>query len=828
MPAYKDQVCYITDYGKRNVMKQTNGYKFAICGYVLLKDINNYLYNKYNTEGSKNTLRQLTLDDLLNNVNVIFNKVTYHYDDDLFRAEPAQYQAAVKNPGNYLFPLNMSYNYDEADILDVDVDGDGEDDYAQDTDTTYVSYDVIVNKELVNVVDVTGDQSFDGVAFIARPYKTERQDDIDIVDPQKLILFAIQYFPGGEQVECPLCKGEGVREDGKTCTNCGGDGLVAKDGNPDKILILKDQHENLVFNIEMHVGFADAEDAQKNTEIQDISILVPSAYNKSIGLHLVNDATANTVMPNQTYGTFNKLYISTLDDDVDSTYDTFAKLNIMTTATSQVADSVPQLMFSLAANNEKRTWNGQRLAFNYASGNQASLFRIYEVKGAGKKRINFELLGSNNLYRDVKGAYGNSFIYSQNNDLPYSGFDNTFINSDNNIVIPHRTNELTFINSNYNVVRSGTSSISGWYPGVNNVTFMNTDNSILVPYYSYYWSKGRKGNKGVKGKKGEVVWSARVVGGHLSNHVLMNSDYNFLVGHNNHDYHGTFISSPSAKHVFTEFSQYDLELGNSLGYTNNNSGNLISIGRGLLYRKGIGDKIILGHFNYNDTNPDNVLIVGDGFLSQEYLSEISGTFEDNEYNDKFYGAFSGRGDQVRWYRHNLLEVNRNGWIKINEYTDPNNYAMYGVSGVTANMKGAHYDIPWSAVYAKLNVYDSMKEFQDIIDSYTEKVETINNIMPTNKSIAFSDASGIDLSTYFGNDISAIKSNSLINITYQTTANRNSSAFATTVRSDHFEKTEKNGYVRRYETRRISAYNSLQYLYLRDTQNHLTGFFAINN
>lgn len=825
MPAYKDQVCYITNQGKKNVMKQTNGYKWAICGYVLLKDINNYLYNKYFTTGGSGTLRHLTFEDLLNNVNVIFNKVTYHYDDDLFRAEPAQYKAALANPMNYLFPLNMSYNYDEADIKDLDGDGE-EDDIAQDYENNYSSYDIIVNKELVNVIDVTGDQTFDGAAFIALPYKTERQDDIaDIIDPQKPILFAIQYFPGGEQAKCKKCNGLGHLPDGRICTECGGDGLVAADGNPDKILILKDQHENLVFNVELHVGYADALDAEVNAEIQDISCYVDSDYNNSVGLHMFNDATTNTISENQTYGTFDKLYISTLDDNFDSTYDTFAKLNIMSTATSSVNESVPQLMFSLVDNNRTKSWNGQRLAFNYASGTEAALFRIYEVKGAGKQRINFELFGANNFYRNVKGAYGNAFMYSQNNDLPYSAYDNMFINSDENIIVPHRTHDLTFLNSNFNVVRSGVSSVSGWTPGVNNITFMNTNNSIMVPYFAEYWSSGRKGNKGVKGKKGKIVWSADVVGGHLSNHVLMNSDANFLMGYNNSDHHGTFIASPSAKHYFNEFSQYDLELGNSYGFTRANSGNLINIGRGLIHVEGLGDRINIGHFNYNDPDPDTILTVGDGFLSESYLKEISGNFWQSDEHDNFYRAFSGRGDMVNWYRHNLMTVNRKGWVSIHEFAEPENYAKYGVSGVTAHTVSSEYDIPWSAVYAKLNVYDSMKEFQDIIDNYTAKVEAINEIMPTNTSIAVTN--GINLSEYFGDEISALKSNSLVNVTYQTTASRNSTDFVTTITSDHFEKTEHNGFVRKYEIRRVSAYNSLQYLYLRDAVNQLTGFFTID-
>jgi len=805
--------CVITRQGQANIYKQGNGFKFALQGYALFKDVNGWLQQKClkidndgtdeegQDAGSKddefdfNCLRDFTLDDVKKNLNVIFKGVTYSYDNNLHRPNAIQYANAWDDVENHLFPLQHAYNYDESYYTDADGDG-KEDEQMNNYDNTYVSYDVVINRELVDVTDVTGDQTFDGIIYIARPFKNEPQDDnLDILDPQKPVLFAISYFA------------------------------------VDKLMILKEQKDRLVMNVEMHVGYAYDENGED--AIVDIQNQMPEGYNEKglvQGIHLANDASTNTLNDCESYETVNKLFITSVPDEEIKPYDVFSKLNIMSQGTERIAESTPQLMFSLVNNKGNKSWNGQRLAFNYASGGRAPLFRIFELAGAGKQRINVELLGVNNLYQNIKGIYGNSFIYSQENELPTSAFDNTFINSDSNILYAHAANNISFINSNFNVVQSGTESVFHQFPGTNNVTFMETDNSVVTPWYSTYYTSSYSGDKGVKGHKGRVVWTPYTVGGHLSQHFLLDSDYSFINGHNNDDFHGTYISTPSAKHVFSEYSQHDLEIGNMYGYTNNNSGNLIAIGRGLTYVKGQGDKILLGHFNLNDKDPDNVLIVGDGFVSEDYLKKISHLLDGSNDNNRFFNAIGckgegERGDMVNFYRHNLFTVNRKGWVGISDYTHPENSARYGFSGITAFCKGARYDIPFSSVYAKLNVYDSMKEFQNVIDSYTDKVQAINNTMPTNKSIVISAATNLE--EYFKTDISALKSNSIINVTYQTTATKADPDFRTTVTSYRMYR-NGDGLTKTYDIRRVSAYNSLQYLYLRDTSNNMTGFFSINN
>lgn len=842
MTAYREEQkeCVITRQGQANIYKQGNGFKYAIIGYALIKDSNKWLWERsmtsvgdvtaedligkkinpatgkyytrseaeaaaaYDDEFDFNWMRDLTWNDIKNNCNVIFRDVTYSYDNNLHRANPDQYAKAIAKPEDHLFPVNFSYNYDEPTLDDTD--GDGEvDDQVNNYENTYISYDVILDKKLVNVIDVTGDQTFDGIIYLARPFMNEPQDDgLDILDPQVPILFAIQYFA------------------------------------VDKLMILRDQNERLVMNVEMHVGYARDEEGEDG--IVEIRDRMPEGYNDyglCQGIHLANDASSNTIVKDaEGYETTNNLFVCTLPPDNTLGYDSFAKLNIMSTSTKTVGESTPQLMFSLVSDNTNKTWNGQRLAFNYASGNAGSLFRIHEINGTAKNRLNFELLGVNNMYRDVNGAWGNSFIYSQNNEVPQSAYNNFYLNSDGNVMYSHKTNNMTFIDSHFNTVQSGHQAGDGRYPGVNNITFFGTSNAIVTPFYSektyQYW----KGAKGRKGEKGRWVKCKKWDGGYLSNHLLLDSDYTILNGHNNDDFHGTYIASPSGKHIFTEYTQHDLEIGNMLGYTNNNSGNIISIGRGLNTIGAKTDRVIMGHFNYSDPyddDPNNVLVVGDGFMSDEYFSSISGLYNEANNNDKFYAAFSGRGDMVNWYRHNLLTVNRNGWIGISNYSKPENSARYGFSGITAFNDGATYEIPFSAVYAKLNVYDSMKEFQDIIDSYTSKVRAIVNTMPTNKSIVITGATNLE--QYFGKDIKNINSNSIINVTYQTTATRTDAGFKTQVQApymfvgtelDPITNEQKTKLIKKYDVSPISAYNSIQYLYLRDTTNNLTGFFKINN
>ena len=77
-------------------------------------------------------------------------------------------------------------------------------------------------------------------------------------------------------------------------------------------------------------------------------------------------------------------------DEIKS-YDSFAKLNIMSEA--KPSNNVPQIMLALANKGSKRTWKGDRLQISYTSGYRAGSFRITEVTGSWREKLNCELLG---------------------------------------------------------------------------------------------------------------------------------------------------------------------------------------------------------------------------------------------------------------------------------------------------------------------------------------------------------------------------------------------------------------------------------------------------
>ena len=72
-------------------------------------------------------------------------------------------------------------------------------------------------------------------------------------------------------------------------------------------------------------------------------------------------------------------------------YDSFAKLNIMNEVNEDNNKVIPQIMFDLSKKGSKKNWNGDRLAITYNSGTNASLFRISEVTGSYRNKLNFEL-----------------------------------------------------------------------------------------------------------------------------------------------------------------------------------------------------------------------------------------------------------------------------------------------------------------------------------------------------------------------------------------------------------------------------------------------------
>lgn len=469
--------------------------------------------------------------------------------------------------------------------------------------------------------------------------------------------------------------------------------------------------------------------------------------------------------------------------------DSIAKLNIMTEATNNPTSGVPQIMLSQTTTGTVKTWNGDRLTINYASGNKAGYFGISEVTNTYRNRINFEILGANNIFHtSVGGTYGNSFIYSEGNKLSKQTHNCNFIHSDYNIVNTSAADGINFINSTYNTLYYG--AVDEIYASAKQISLYNSNYNTFQPVPKTWTYTHQNGNKEVKGKKGC----------YLRNQTLIGSNYNYIKGRTiSEDYpenksNTTFINSCSGLYDFDEQHGSLTVIGNTLGYFNNNRNcNIIGIGEGLLQTNSNSDKILLGFYNQNTTDPNEILVVGDGRLNREYVKGLTSATKDwttniNKYRDVM-SNISGTGSTAynsNFYRHNIFTVNKDGYITISDYKVPSNSARYGYKGITAYVDGSTYEIPFNKVYNKINGNDSVDIMQETIDSYTKTIENKIESLPITKFETFTDPNTIitadiqtsgflnlaktnnNASVKIINDsvLSTYSNNSLISISYQ--------------------------------------------------------------
>lgn len=485
-------------------------------------------------------------------------------------------------------------------------------------------------------------------------------------------------------------------------------------------------------------------------------------------------------------------------------YDSFAKLNIMSEVSGVNDKIIPQIMFNLSNTGTKKTWNGDRLAITYNSGNSASLFRISEVTGSYRNKLNFELLGANNIfYGSVKGTSNNSFIFSQNNTISNSSFDNNFINADGNRIVPTYTSGINFIDSNNNLITSG--YLHHRFSSAANISYYHSNNNRMLPQFAFI--KGYKGSNGGKdlisqplydnnglitgysllsSYNGTDVYIKGVAGGVLRNYTFINSDYNRVLGHNNYESYTTIINSHNGYYLSDNGTKNTVLIGNDWGYIKGASGNTIAIGNGLINYNTSSDKIILGQFNRNSQDPNDILIVGDGRLSQEYLDSLTALNKDWATNDKSYAnilsALSGNGSPSAdsgLYRHNIFTVNKNGYITISDWTNPSNSARYGYNGITAYLDNVSYTIPFRTLYNKINVNDAITQMQETVDSYTQQMDDIIKTMPSNYFYSVKNStnhiflnidnnkSNVGASAWIWKEISAkMENNTILGITYE--------------------------------------------------------------
>ena len=425
--------------------------------------------------------------------------------------------------------------------------------------------------------------------------------------------------------------------------------------------------------------------------------------------------------------------------------DSIAKLNIMTEATNNPTSGVPQIMLSQTTTGAVKTWNGDRLTINYASGNKAGYFGISEITNTYRNRINFEILGANNVFHtSVGGTYGNSFIYAEGNKLSKQTHNCNFIHSDYNVFNTSAADGINFINSTYNTFYAG--AVDEIYASARQISLYNSNYNTFQPVPETWTYTHQNGNKEVKGKKGC----------YLRNQTLIGSNYNYIKGRTiSEDYpenkpNTTFINSCSGLYDFDEQHGSLTVIGNTLGYFNNNRDcNIIGIGEGLLQTDSNSDKILLGFYNQNTTDPNEILVVGDGRLNREYVKGLTSATKDwttnlNKYRDVM-SNISGTGSTAynsNFYRHNIFTVNKDGYITISDYKVPSNSARYGYKGITAYVDGSTYEIPFNKVYNKINGNDSVDIMQETIDSYTKIIENKIESLPISKFETFTDPNTI--------------------------------------------------------------------------------------
>ena len=215
--------------------------------------------------------------------------------------------------------------------------------------------------------------------------------------------------------------------------------------------------------------------------------------------------------------------------------------------------------------------------------------------------MNLDFFGENNIfYGTVKGTYDNTFIYAASNRLGVRSHRQSYIHSDNNIVNSTAASSLFFINSDNNYFERNL--FNGRYAYVNDVSLYNSNDNTFNPTTAYL---------------GEGNFSRY---GELKNISMFASNKNIIKGRTkctelNEDKYGTttFINSNSGLYELNSTQENITMIGNTYGYvTNMRGGNIIGIGQGLIQNGGESDRIILGFYNQNTTDPNEILVVGDG------------------------------------------------------------------------------------------------------------------------------------------------------------------------------------------------------------------------
>jgi hypothetical protein len=660
---YRNVNCYFTNEGRTTFAKQNNGIKFSKLGAVVFSDKNNALINAIKAEDLI-AINNITLKQLNEYTQLIFGNIKYEYigDNTYTPSKTDDVNKSINNAKNYL-PIEISYE--------------------RKSDEDYISYDFTLKTDTLNIEKTDYDDlNFDGFALLGIPYKQNSDDFNDnFIEEQTPTVLAIIYF----------------------------------EDDTEKLQILHNQSDVAAMTVELHISLEDEIYLGAIKEYVDTMgnpVENNIATRNFVGLRQVNDGQNNRNSNVVSHGSDANLFISNMSTDTTTAYDSFAKLNIMTEAVNDLTSAIPQIMLAQTTSGVfEKSWNGDRLNITYNSGNEGGYFSISEITGNYRNKLNAEFFGANNIYHTVvTGVYGNSFIYSKNNKLTDNNNNHSFIHSDYNTFENEDMSNFGFINSNFNIVRATTGDSPDQIAYAKNNTLYNSNNNVFHPKYHDIFDSEKNTHTYKKGL--------------ISNSVLVNSQYNYLKGrstvpYKNTDYYEpnlTFINSLSSFYNLHEYKSTTM-IGSTFSIINDTTGNIIGIGEGLLQNGGEGDKIILGNYNRNSTDANEVLIVGDGRMKMNYVKGLVSAIPN--WNTKLqsyqtiFRNISGDGSTAKdadFYRHNIFTVNKEGYITISDY-DTNQSARYGFSGITAYDSNGKttYDIPFEAIYNQIDTDRYNKE-----------------------------------------------------------------------------------------------------------------------
>lgn len=247
---YKSVECIVTNEGKNLFAKQANGVKFSKVGAVLFSDLRGTINDAYNRGQSTNNsfLKNLTLKQLKNYTTLIYKNISYTMEGSVFIPDDTnEYNNALNNPNN-LIPIQLAYG----NRPNVEVDEDG---FEETTYTKYMSYDLVLQTNLLSVTRAKmSDMNFDGYAILGLPFKTlSPEHTLNIIQPQDYAIIAIVYFP------------------------------------ENKLQVLHNQSSNVAMNVEMHVYMDEPINLTGLKYVNGKGLASKNPIRFINGLHLTND-----------------------------------------------------------------------------------------------------------------------------------------------------------------------------------------------------------------------------------------------------------------------------------------------------------------------------------------------------------------------------------------------------------------------------------------------------------------------------------------------------------------------------------------------------------